>query len=356
MPPFNLDLTDPQPAAVEAAMVNAVLTANGKARIGLLNADLTDYRKFLADELTAPEGVMMWLSDYGRVDFYPPTPRATLLGVVWRTTPLGRTVRVVGRRIEPFQEGPSHRFGPPYRPWPPLCHLDPDHAITRQFTGSEPEVIAVCACGTVGPPDTLAWEAEGVCGPCHDHAVDTGAPLEPAFGPPALRTEGQVRRVGWLPAGDKLAAWEWQVTGYRQASSVLTVWDRHSGERQRGPRGESRKAVPPTKFAAGLMLSADGTYWIPAKGAPAALPSKGLYARDVAFHGTQAAALSYDGEVQSRDLTVEGDWQQCWPARRTSNDEIYFSGSSRSRVGTFHSFGSIQVRIFRRRYSSSRKP
>ena len=31
-------------------------------------------------------------------------------------------------------------------------------------------------------------------------------------------------------------------------------------------------------------------------------------------------------------------------------------GSSRSRVGTFHSFGSIQVRIFRRRYSSSRKP
>jgi len=31
-------------------------------------------------------------------------------------------------------------------------------------------------------------------------------------------------------------------------------------------------------------------------------------------------------------------------------------GSSRTRVGNFHSFGSVQVRIFRRRYSSSRKP
>ncbi len=177
MPPFNLDLTDPPPAVVEAAMGEAVKTANGKARVGLLKADPADYRKFLADEFAAPEGVMMWLSDQGRVAAYPPTPRGTLLGVVWRTTALGRTVRVVGRRIEPFQEGPSHRFGPPYRPWPPLCHLDPDHVVTRQFTGCEPETIAACACGAIGPPDKLAWEAEGVCGPCHDHAVDTGAPL-----------------------------------------------------------------------------------------------------------------------------------------------------------------------------------
>ena len=325
MPPFNLDLTDPQPAAVEAAMGDAVKTANGKARVGLLKADPADYRKFLADEFAAPEGVMMWLSDQGRVAAYPPTPRGTLLGVVWRTTPLGRTVRVVGRRIEPFQEGPSHRFGPPYRPWPPLCHLDPDHAITRQFTGSEPEVIAVCACGAVGPPDKLAWEAEGVCGPCHDHAVDTGAPLEPTFGPPALRTEGQLRKVGWLPAGDKLAAWAWLVTGYREASSRLAVWDRRSGECQAGGPSERRKAFPPTKFAAGLVMSADVTYWVPARGAPAFLSSGGSYSSDVAIHGTTAAALRYDGQVLRRDLTVEGDWQECWPARRSNNDEAYYS-------------------------------
>src|SRR4051812_49528471 len=121
MPPFDLDLHDPKPAAVEVALSNAVKTANGRAKVGLLAADPADYRRFLANEFTAPEGVMMWLSDKGRVGAYPPTPRGTLLGVVWRTTPLGRTVRVVGRRIEPFQEGPDHRFGPPYRPVPPLC-------------------------------------------------------------------------------------------------------------------------------------------------------------------------------------------------------------------------------------------
>jgi hypothetical protein len=326
MPPFTRDLTDPQPAAVEAAMTEAVTTANGKARNGLLTADRADYRKFLAGEFTAPEGVMMWLSDQGRVTAYPPTPRGTLLGVVWRTTPLGKSVRVVGRRVEPFQEGPSHRFGPPYRPWPPLCHLDPDHAVTRQLPGAEPEVIAVCACGAVGPPDKLAWEAEGVCGPCHDHAVDTGAPLEPAFGPPALRTEGQLRQVGWLPSGDKVAAWEWLVTGYRQTESRLTVWDRHSGACQAGLPSESRKAAPATKFASGLVMRVGALYWIPAKGKAIVLAGGGYYSNHVASHGTTAALLRYDGEVSRRDLTVEGDLQQCWPARRdSSNDDLFYA-------------------------------
>jgi hypothetical protein len=323
MPPFDLDLTNPRPDAVETAMAEAVQTANGQARVGLLKADRTDYRKFLAKEFTAPEGVMMWLSDKGRVAAYPPTPRGTLLGVAWRTTALGRTVRVVGRRIEPFQEGPSHRFGPPYRPWPPLCHLDPDHAVTRQFPGSEPEVIVVCACGVVGPPDSLAWEAEGVCGPCHDHALETGKPLEPGFGPPALRTEGQLRKVGWLPGGDKLAAWEWLLGGYRSWESRLAVWDRHSGACQTDGPSESRKAVPRTKFAKGLMLAARGLHWIPAKGKTVLLPGAGLSLTDVAFHGSTAAALRYDGAVLSRDLTAEGDWQQCRPARRSDNNDLY---------------------------------
>src|SRR5436305_580722 len=107
MPSFDLELTDPSAAAVEQALCDAVKTANGKARVGLLKADPADYQRFLKNEFAAPEGVMMWLSDKGRVGSYPPTPRGTLLGVVWRTTPLGRSVRVAGRRIEPFQEGPD---------------------------------------------------------------------------------------------------------------------------------------------------------------------------------------------------------------------------------------------------------
>jgi hypothetical protein len=36
------------------------------------------------------------------------------------------------------------------------------------------------------------------------------------------------------------------------------------------------------------------------------------------------------------------------------NQTFYNSGSSRNRVGSFQSFGSMQVRTFRRKYSSSR--
>jgi hypothetical protein len=134
-----------------------------------------------------------------------------------------------------------------------------------------------------------------------------------------------LRQVGWLPAGDRLAAWEWLVTGYREATSRLAVWDRHSGECQAGRPGASRQAVPPTKFAAGLVMWAGGAYWVPAKGEPASLPGGRYYYSALAFHGRTAADLRYDGEVWRRDLTVEGDWQQCWPARRSNNDEPYYS-------------------------------
>src|SRR5262249_50711795 len=97
-------------------MAQAVESANLRCRVGLMPPDRGDFRRFLHGDFAAPEGVAIWLADKGRVETFPPTPRATLLGVTWRTTPLGRrVVRVAGRRIEPFQEGPGHRFGPPWR-------------------------------------------------------------------------------------------------------------------------------------------------------------------------------------------------------------------------------------------------
>jgi hypothetical protein len=44
------------------------------------------------------------------------------------------------------------------------------------------------------------------------------------------------------------------------------------------------------------------------------------------------------------------------PEPSTELQGLLFIGSSGSRVGNFQCFGSVQVRIFRRRYSSSRKP
>jgi hypothetical protein len=328
MPPFDLDLTDPTTAALEAAMCDAVKTANGKARVGLLKEDRADYQAFLAGEFAATEGVMMWLSDKGRVASYPPTPRGTLLGVVWRTTPLGRSVHVAGRRIEPFQEGPTHRFGPPYRAVPPLCLLDADHVVLRTFSGGEPEAIAICECGAVGPPDKLAWEAEGRCGPCHDHFVEHGTPLGPSEGPPALRTTGQLRNVGFLPSGKTVAAYEWLAgpSGYN-ATRQVAVWDRLTGvcrtESIIHPPG-TWKAFSRATFAAGMLLRCRSpALWVAEKGQAIGLGAP-RYECAMTLHGTTLVALAYGGEVWRRDLTAEDDWTSCWPDRASRN-ELYYA-------------------------------
>src|SRR6267154_2500467 len=137
MPPFDLDLKDPKPDVLQHTMATAVATANGKARIGLMTANPAEYARFATSEYpAAPEGVAIWLSDQGRVETFPPTP-------------IGPQVRVVGRRIEPFAESPGHRFGPPWRKWPPLCLFEHDHVVMRTFAGGEPEAIATCECGAV---------------------------------------------------------------------------------------------------------------------------------------------------------------------------------------------------------------
>lgn len=326
MPAFDRDLTDPTPDAVEAALCDAVKAANGKARVGLLAADRADYRRFLADEFLAPEGVGMWLADKGRVAAYPPTPRATLAGVVWRATPLGRSVRVVGRRIEPFQEHPSHRFGPPYRGVPPLCLLDPDHVVLRTFAGEPPEAVAVCACGAVGPPAKLAWEAEGRCGPCHDHFVDHGRPLADGVGPPVLRTKGQLRNVAFLDGGRKVAAYEW-IPGYSSyhAQQLAAVWDRQTGACRCGePVRQDKLVLSRDDFAAAALLTCDApALLVPPEGAAAWLlaPSYGVATTAV---GPTLVALSYGGEAHRRDLALDADWTECWPSRRGA-DELYYA-------------------------------
>jgi hypothetical protein len=319
MPSFDRDLLDPTPEAVEKAMAEAVVTANGKARIGLLKEDRADYRRFLAGEFASPEGLMLWLADKGRVAMYPPTPRSTLLGVVWRTTPIGRQVRVVGRRIEPFQEHPSHRFGPPWRSWPPLCMFDPDHIVLRAFAGEEPEAIAVCSCGSVGPPHKLGW-MDGRCGPCHDHLEEHGRPLAVHDGPPALRTAGQLRRVGFLPSGQSVAAVEWIAHG-RDMSIKVAVWDRLTGECvSEAPKDRSGKALGSSKaIQAGLLLGVHSLYWIDEKGGLASLTGPSYYATAITSHGTTAVALRYDGTVWRRDLTTDDNWAECQLSDRDQN-------------------------------------
>jgi hypothetical protein len=323
VPAFDSELINPTQADLEKAMAQAVETANLRCRVGLLKVDRGDYRRFLAAEFNAPEGVALWLAEKGRVETFPPTPRATLLGVAWRTTPLGqRVVRVAGRRIEPFKESPRNRFGPPWRRWPASCHLDPDHIVLRTFAGREPEAIALCACGAAGPPEKLGW-MDGRCGPCHDHMEEHGTPLAEEEGPLALRTEGQLIAVGFLPSGKTVAAVEWVAP--REAVKVA-IWNRRTGACESelamdvtGGLGVS--SSPP----AGLVLpSRYRVYDIGEAGAGPALALRGPSGCvTVAVEATMAGAVGYDGEGWRRDLTAEGDWVPCWPERRTGRDMIY---------------------------------
>jgi WD40 repeat protein len=332
MPPFNLDLIDPAPAVVENAMFEAVEKANLRCSVGLMRPDRAAYRGFLASDFTAPEGVALWVGDKGRGDTFPPTPRSTLLGVAWWTNPLGRrTVRIVGRRIEPFRESSSNRFGPPWHSWPALCHIDPDHVVTRTFTGGKPETIALCGCGAIGPPEKLGWMG-GRCGPCHDHLEEHGVPLTASIGPPALRTVGQIREVGFLPSGRTVAAVEWMVASRGEGDRRVTVWDRLTGiprpEANPGP-GFMPGAVawkPRTSadLATGLLLPGGHLLllWIGEGERPPLYlpgPSDG---NALAVEGTTAIALGYEGTGYRRDLTTEGNWNECWPSRRRRH-EIY---------------------------------
>src|SRR5262249_7367705 len=91
------------------------------------------------------------------------------------------------------------------------------------------------------------------------------------------------------------------------------------------PSKESTKTILPSKFSSGIVLSAEyrGPLWI-----PESLESANGFGRPdygcVAFavHGSMAATVEDDGEAWGRDLTADGNWMQCWPARRT-NDQIY---------------------------------
>lgn len=321
MPTFDRELTDPAPNALKAAMLEAVRVGNERCRVGILVADGAAYDRFLtAEYANSPEGVAIWVAEKGRVSDVPPTPRATVLGVAWFTSPLGRrTVRVAGRRIEPFNENPSNRFGPPWRTWPPMCHIDPDNVVARTFTGGQPETIAMCRCGAFGAPDKLGW-MRGRCGPCHDHLEEHGAPLSEGDGPFALRTPGQLMSVGWLPLGNAVAAIEW---GGREVRDRIVVWDRRTG----ASRSEPGK---PGTFSAGtigeglLLTNGYRVVWVPEVGEVVEITTPN-YCVGTTFRGTTVTSISYNGAGSRRDLLAGDHWQPLWDDRRQSRDVIYFS-------------------------------
>jgi hypothetical protein len=177
MPPYDTLFLQPERDDLIETLVEATATANRRCRVGKLELNEKVFAA-CADTIAAqPEGVTQWIEGVPRAEECTPTVRATLVGAAWWTDPVGRRhVRIVGRRLEQFNEYHQNRFGPLGQPRPALALVHPDACCLRHVPGKPAELLAVCACGTIGKPDALGWMG-GCCGPCHDHREEKSEPL-----------------------------------------------------------------------------------------------------------------------------------------------------------------------------------
>jgi hypothetical protein len=186
MPAFDRVLIDPPADALVTALTEALESANKRCRIGLLQADEGAFRKLARPFATKREGSATWVAGAPSAAELAPEQRATLVGAAWWTDALGRKhLRVVGRRLEPFNALRCNLFGPRAGGWPALGLVYPDHVVARTRPGrgkgaGKREALAVCACGAVGRPEALAWMGD-ICGPCHDRRQE-GQPARPPRG------------------------------------------------------------------------------------------------------------------------------------------------------------------------------
>jgi hypothetical protein len=186
MPAFDRVLIDPPADEVVRALDEALQTANQRCRVGLLQVDAGALRQLARPFAKKPEGSATWVGGAPSAAELAPEQRGTLVGAAWWTDALGRKhLRVVGRRLEPFNSLRSNLFGPRAGGWPALGLVYPDRVVVRTRPGrgkgaGKREVLAVCACGAVGRPEALAWMGDS-CGPCYDRRQE-GQPARPPRG------------------------------------------------------------------------------------------------------------------------------------------------------------------------------
>jgi hypothetical protein len=197
MPAFDRVLIDPPADELVRALDEARASANKRCRVGLLTVAEDTFRRLATTFAKKAEGSAAWVAGATSPAEHDPTQRATLVGAAWWTDALGRKhLRVVGRRLEPFNVLRSNLFGPPGdSDWPPLGLVYPDRVVVRSRPrgGGRREVLAVCACGAVGRPEALAWMGDS-CGPCHDRREE-GQPARPR---PGMKNSGTVWAGGAL--------------------------------------------------------------------------------------------------------------------------------------------------------------
>src|SRR5262245_3740838 len=147
MPATEKTFLDPTAKDVEAALAEAVQQANYRAQKGKLAPDPGAYSACAADCAGSREGARVWVGGLARPEDCEPDTLATLAGAAWWTDHLGRKhVRVVGRRLERFNEHHTRSFGPRGQLRPPAWLVQPDRLVLRALPGRPWELVAVCGC------------------------------------------------------------------------------------------------------------------------------------------------------------------------------------------------------------------
>ena len=247
---------DPEAEQIVASLGKATEAANYRARTRKLAFKPADARKLARQVAAQPEGVEQLRGGRGGVP-------ATQVLAAWWSDRIGRKhVRVVGRRIQAPTRFLLRKEVLATRP--ALWHVYPERLYVVR--GKE-EPVAACACGAVGPPDSLGWMGER-CGPCQDRYDELlGAcrpiPPEPV---PLLWGTGVVRSVAFAPDGTAIA-YTHDDPGTVRACDILTGAEHFAVKEESGGAGPGVLAFTPDgESLAGIGGDSDLVFWDAATG------------------------------------------------------------------------------------------
>jgi hypothetical protein len=152
---FDKVLINPEPEERDEAFAAAVAVANAKNRTKLITWPPADFVDFLRQIFSTREGMRGWHGGK-KANYYE--GRSQVI-IVWWTDHAGRKhERILGGHGSALCGCIRYGAGGlgPERTISLLEHLYPEQAA-RWARGDSTQLLALCDCGAIGPPNSLGW-------------------------------------------------------------------------------------------------------------------------------------------------------------------------------------------------------